>query len=79
MAGVTAKDIPEEQKIAADTWNFYKKYYYAEDSVEFWLRFGEEADALIEKYQDHPLCIRFLEIYLEMIGDRMKKMESRKK
>lgn len=73
MASVTAKDIPREQKIATDTWNFYKKYYHAEDSVEFWLVLGEELDLLMEKYQNHPLCGKMLYVYLEMILERTDK------
>ena len=36
MGAVTAKDIPEEQHMLTECWEFYKRNYHAEEGDAFW-------------------------------------------
>ena len=42
MSSVRASDIPEEQKMWTDVWNWRKKYYNPENSDDYWKQFTED-------------------------------------
>lgn len=50
MSSVRASDIPEEQKMWTDIWNWRKKYYNPENSDDYWKQFTEDGVFLGEKY-----------------------------
>lgn len=51
MASVMAKDIPVEQQMWTDIWNWRKKYYYPEKSDAWWKSFIQEGVDIGEKYK----------------------------
>ena len=80
MGAVMAKDIPEEQRMLTECWEFYKRNYYAEEEDEFWTGLVAEAKAIIAKY---PGCKRLarnhLIAYIEEIEERWKKQHEKRK
>ena len=50
MSSVRASDIPEEQKMWTDVWNWRKKYYNPENSDDYWKQFTDDGIFLGEKY-----------------------------
>ena len=45
MGSVNASQIPEEQHMWTDIWNWRKKYYYPEDDDSWWKEFVENGIA----------------------------------
>lgn len=52
MAGVNSKDIPEDFNMFGELFNLYKKYYYPEDTDEYWKSVHDDFKALYEKYKN---------------------------
>ncbi|MCI8627758.1 MAG: hypothetical protein HFI40_16060 [Lachnospiraceae bacterium] len=79
MGAVTAKDIPEEQHMLTECWEFYKRNYHAEEGDAFWTSLVAEAKAIIAKY---PGCKRLarnhLIAYIEEIEERWKKQHEKR-
>ena len=48
MGSVNASQIPEEQHMWTDIWNWRKKYYYPEDDDSWWKEFVETGIAIGE-------------------------------
>lgn len=71
MGAVTAKDIPEEQRMLTECWEFYKRNYYAEEEDEFWTRLVAEAKGIIAKYPGcRDLARKHILAYIEAIEGR---------
>lgn len=63
MGSVNASQIPEEQHMWTDIWNWRKKYYYPEDDDSWWKEFVENGIAIGEKYAtklSHEIILQFL-------------------
>lgn len=69
MASVKAQDVPEEQQMWIDIWNFRKKYYYPEKENAYWKMLTQEVRVLGEKYKT-KLCRKILFAILDDIKDR---------
>ncbi len=79
MGAVTAKDIPEEQRMLTECWEFYKRYYYAEEEEAFWTSLVAEAKAIIAKYSAcQNLARKHLTAYIEEIEERWKKQHEKR-
>ena len=50
MASVTNKGIPTEYAFFGDYFNYRKKFYFPEQSDDYWTAVINEADELIRKY-----------------------------
>lgn len=72
MAGVSAKEIPEEQRMWTDVWNWRKKYYYPEEDGEWWGNFTQEGISLGEKYGT-GLCRQIVFAVLDDVNNRRNK------
>lgn len=74
MGAVTAKDIPEEQRMLTECWEFYKRHYDAEEGDEFWIELVAEAKAIVAKYPGcSNLARKHLLAYIDEIEERWKK------
>lgn len=74
MGAVTAKDIPEEQRMLTECWEFYKRHYYAEEGDEFWMELVAEAKEIVAKYPGcGNLARKHLLAYIDEIEERWKK------
>lgn len=51
MASVTAKDIPDEQKMFTAIWNVYKKYYIPEHDDSYWDGLNHDLNEIIDAFQ----------------------------
>lgn len=71
MSSVRASDIPEEQKMWTDVWNWRKKYYNPENSDDYWKQFTDEGIFLGEKYG--KLCQDIVISVLDEVKGRWKK------
>lgn len=71
MASVKAKDIPEEQQMWTDIWNWRKKYYYPEDKDEWWEDMIQSSINLGEKYNT-TLCKKIIYAILDDLKARGK-------
>lgn len=71
MASAKAADIPNEQKMWTDVWNWRKKYYYPEKSEEYWKNFINDGVYLGEKYG--KLCQNIVIAILDETKGRWKK------
>lgn len=71
MASAKAADIPNEQKMWTDVWNWRKKYYFPEDSEDYWKNFAEDGIYLGEKYGS--LCQNIVLAIIEETKGRWKK------
>ena len=79
MGAVTAKDIPEEQRMLTECWEFYNRYYYAEEEEAFWTSLVAEAKAIIAKYSAcQNLARKHLTAYIEEIEERWKKQHEKR-
>ena len=71
MSSVRASDIPAEQKMWTDIWNWRKKYYNPENSDDYWKQFTEDGVFLGEKYG--KLCQDSVIAVLNEVKGRWKK------
>lgn len=71
MSSVRASDIPEEQKMWTDVWNWRKKYYNPENSDDYWKQFTDDGIFLGEKYG--KLCQGIVIAVLDEVKGRWKK------
>lgn len=71
MSSVRASDIPEEQKMWTDVWNWRKKYYNPENSDDYWKQFTDDGIFLGEKYG--KLCQDIVISVLDEVKGRWKK------
>lgn len=71
MSSVRASDIPEEQKMWTDIWNWRKNYYNPENSDDYWKQFTEDGIFLGEKYG--KLCQDIVIAVLNEVKGRWKK------
>jgi hypothetical protein len=66
MASVQAKDIPSEQSMFADIWNFYKEFYYSDNTDEFFDRKHKILHDIYKKYNT-PFCKELLYVILQQM------------
>ena len=76
MAEVTASDIPLEQTLMKEFWDFRKKFYNGEESDSYWESIVEETNKLSKKYNsiyvDNLLlsCVEDIEVRFNKSKDR---------
>lgn len=74
MGSVRAADIPQEQRMANECWEFYKRNYIPEDGDQYWENLVTEAKGIGKKYNSHPLAVKHLMGYMDIIEKRYEQM-----
>jgi hypothetical protein len=74
MGSVNASQIPEEQHMWTDIWNWRKKYYYPEDDDSWWKEFTETGIVIGEKYAT-KLSHEIIFAIFNDVQSRSKKLE----
>lgn len=52
----TNKEMSIEFQYFGEVWTFFKKYYHVRPDDDFWEGVVEESSAIVQKYNNLPLC-----------------------
>lgn len=66
----TNKEMSTEFQYFGDVWTFFKKYYHVRPDDDYWEAVVEESSAIVQKYNNLPLC---KDLVLAVIGELERK------
>ena len=71
----TNKEMSTEFQYFGEIWALFKKFYHVRPDDEYWEAVVEEGNAIVQKYNNLPLCRNLV---LAVIGELERKEEAMK-
>ena len=76
MLPATNEEMSIEFAYFSEVWSFFKKYYHAHPGDDYWDAVLEETSAIVQKYNNLPLCKDLVLAVVMELERKRKVMES---